>query len=244
MTAKPEITIRRTRRLPETGSADNATAKPGGLRGGASLLVQTRQAQRLIHGRAESDSKAAIVGLVRFGMLMRRIWTAATVDDPYADWFLVRILDALEKSREEIEAMHKEIRKLLHAMQGIEIDIATSTAPVRVPLNFANPYGYMGAYLVADYDDFVRTVLTVKHVGLVSRNAGEQMVHRGSRLVRRAFAVPLGWKHFAIARNDIRQNNQRAQQALDKMGELPQEILEGTLRSRIAPEIHKVSTPT
>jgi DNA-binding transcriptional ArsR family regulator len=88
------------------------------------------------------------------------------------------------------------------------------------------------------------TFLRKHENGYAFTHAGEQMVHRGSRLVRRAFAVPLGWKHFEIARDDIRQNNQRAQQARDKMGELPQEILERTLRSRIAPEIHKVSSTT
>lgn len=246
MTTKPELQPNATRQLPDKADpgADHSTvAKPGGLRGGASLVVQTRQAQRLVYGRSEQKDKPAIIGLVQFGMLMRRIWISAMVDDPYADWYLLRVLDCLEEARSEIRSLHRKINQQLQALSGIEITVAQSAAPVRVPLQFANPYGYMGSYLIADYDDLVRAILTARHVGLISRDHGEQMIHRGARQVRRAFASPLGWKHLAVNREGLRQNNQRAQQAREKMGELPEDILEGTRRARIAPEIRKAFHP-
>lgn len=245
MTTKPEpINPNVTRHLPnkaDPGVDHSTVAKPGGLRGGASLVVQTRQAQRLIYGRGEQQDKPAIIGLVQFGMLMRRIWTSAMLDDPYADWYLLRVLDCLEEARSEIRSLHQNTNQRLEAMPGIEITVAQSASPVRVPLHFANPYGYMGSYLIADCDDLVRAILTARHVGLISRDHGEQMIHRGARQVRRAFALPSGWRHLAINREDLRQNNQRAQQAREKMGELPEDILEGTRRSKIAPEIRKPS---
>ncbi|MEW7996295.1 MAG: AcaB family transcriptional regulator, partial [Candidatus Thiodiazotropha endolucinida] len=49
-----------------------ATARPGTLRGDASIVIQTRQAQKLVYGRRKTEDKAHITGLVRFGMNMNR----------------------------------------------------------------------------------------------------------------------------------------------------------------------------
>lgn len=54
-----------------------AAARPGTLRGSVTLDIQTRQAQRLVYGRQRTDEKEKIIGLVRFGLNMKRIWTSA-----------------------------------------------------------------------------------------------------------------------------------------------------------------------
>ncbi len=234
------------RELPDNAdpAVDYKTAadRPGTLRGDACLVIQTRQAQRLVYGRRQSREHPGIIGLVRFGMLMKRIWVSAMLDDPYADWFLLQIHEALETGRSEIQKMRTEMDELLRSTRGVEIAIAHSLKPARVPLQFANPYGYMGAYLVGDYDELVCAVLTARHVGLLGRDPAEQMLHRGGRLIRRAFLLPTQWKHCAVDRNDVRQDNQRAQAARTAMGELPQEVLDGTRRAHHAPEIRNQST--
>lgn len=211
--------------------------RPGTLRGEACLVVQTRQAQRLVYGRRQSDEHPGIIGLVRFGMLMKRIWIATMLDDPYADWFLLQVHEGLDTGHREIRTMQAEIDALLRSTRGVEIAIAHSLKPARVPLQFANPYGYMGAYLVGDFDELVCAVLTARHVGLVGRDNAERMLYRGGRLIRRAFLLPTQWKHCAVDREDMRQDNQRAQAARTAMGELPQEILDGARRAPHAPEI-------
>lgn len=216
--------------------------RPGTLRGDACLVIQTRQAQRLVYGRKQSGEQPGIIGLVRFGMLMKRIWVSAMLDDPYADWFLLQVDDTLEAGRVEIQQSNTRIDELLCSTRGVEIAVAHSLKPARVPLQFANPYGYMGAYLVGDYDELVCAVLTARHVGLLGRDSAEQMLHRGGRLIRRAFLLPTQWKHCAVDRTDLQQNNQRAQAARTAMGELPQEILNGTHRARHAPEIRQSKT--
>ena len=50
----------------------------------------------------------------------------------------------------------------------------TSAKPYRVALNFANPYAYWGAHLIAEFDTTARTVLTAKHVGLISGDLAER----------------------------------------------------------------------
>jgi integrating conjugative element protein (TIGR03761 family) len=238
-----ETDIQKPRALPDNAdpAVDYKTVadRPGTLRGAACLIIQTRQAQRLVYGRKQTPEHPGIVGLVRFGMLMKRIWVSAMLDDPYADWFLLQIHEALEAGREELRRTRAEMAQLLSSAATVEIAIAHSLKPARVPLQFANPYGYMGAYLVGDYDELVCAVLTARHVGMLARDPAEQMLKRGGRQIRRAFLLPTLWRHCAVDRDDVRQNNLRAQTAAASMGVLPQAILDGTLRAGHAPEIHK-----
>lgn len=244
-TTTDEQNPRASRQLPDNAdpAVDYATAadRPGTLRGEASLLIQTRQAQRLVYGRRHSQEQAGIIGLVRFGMLMKRIWTSATLDDPYADWFLIQIHESLESGRETIRELKAQVDALLQAVEGVDITVAHSLKPVRVPLQFANPYGYMGAYLIADYDELVRAVLTARHVGLLPRDTAEQMLQRGGRTVRRTFVIPTQWKHCAISRDDLRLDTPHGRAAREAMGELPQDVLDGTCRAGHAPTIRKAA---
>jgi len=238
-----ETDMRTPRELPDNAdpAVDYKTVvdRPGTLRGEACLIIQTRQAQRLVYGRRQSQEHPGIVGLVRFAMLMKRLWVSAMLDDPYADWFLLQIHEALEAGRDELQRTRAEMALLLSSAATVQITVAHSLKPARVPLQFANPYGYMGAYLVGDYDELVCAVLTARHVGMLARDTAEQMLKRGGRQIRRAFLLPTLWRHCAVDRDDVRQNNVRAQTAAASMGELPQGILDGTLRAKHAPEIRK-----
>ena len=234
-----------TRTLPDNADPvvdyTTAAARPGTLRGDATLDIQTRQAQRLVYGRRKTDDKEHIVGLVRFGMNMKRIWTSASRDDPYADWTLLRVETALTQARDAINTLRQETEALLSGVAtGVHIDVAHSIEPVHVPLQFANAYGYMGAYLIADYDQLVRTVLTARHVGLLPSSKSTQSLHSGAKLVRRAFAFSSQWKFTLVTRNDIRNNTPmalKAKEAMPMMGELPQEVIDSSSRAKIAPEI-------
>jgi len=223
-----------------------AAAKPGMLRGEATLDIQTRQAQRLVYGRRKTEDKEHIVGLVRYGMNMKRIWNSASRDDPYADWTLLLTESALTQARDKINTLRQETETLLSSVAiGIHIDVAHSIEPVHVPLQFANAYGYMGAYLIADYDHLVRTILTARHVGLIAADSSTQDLYQTSRLVRRAFAFSSQWKFSLVTRTDIRNQTPMALKAKELMpkANLPQEVIDGTLRAKIAPEITTASPP-
>ncbi|MCB1764281.1 MAG: DUF1845 family protein, partial [Gammaproteobacteria bacterium] len=75
----------------DTPGAVKETTTPGVLRGAVWLRLQTRQAERLIHGRSGNEGKPAIIGLAGFADRLKPIWQAAQDDDPYADWWLIRI---------------------------------------------------------------------------------------------------------------------------------------------------------
>ena len=60
------------------------------------LTLETRQAQRMVKGRPGTADKPAIMGLIGFANRLRVIWHGARADDPYADWWLVKVHDALD----------------------------------------------------------------------------------------------------------------------------------------------------
>jgi integrating conjugative element protein (TIGR03761 family) len=225
------------RRQPDRRSG--ARVQPGDLQGTATLVIQTRQAQRLLRGRPGRRRQAGIPGLYPFSARMRTIWMAARQNDPDANGYLVQISKRIEETRLELGHLRQPLEERLHNVTGIEVEIARSTSPVHVPLHFATPYGYMGAYVISDFDQLVCAILTVRHVGLLVPDTGDQQIQRGAKLIRRVLTIPFGWRSLAVTRDDVRRNRQRAREAGEKMGDLPEDILAGTRRAPLAPVIDR-----
>ncbi|MBK1734872.1 TIGR03761 family integrating conjugative element protein [Halorhodospira abdelmalekii] len=223
----------------EPANAGGAAQIPGGLRGQAHMIIQTRQAQRLFHGRSRRTEphKAEIIGLKRFATLMRNVWQAASRDDPWADWLLLRVYQAVEENREGLDALREQIDRALESMPAVEIELAESVRPIQVPLSFSSPFGYMGAYLIADFDQYARAILTARHVGLLPRDESERRLYEGGRLVRGVFHIPQGWHYRAVKRADLEQPTPAAERMLKEWGEPPAEVVRGTLRAPVAPPI-------
>ncbi len=224
-----------TPRIPAQVSSPSPPPELGALRGQAWLTVQTRQAQRLIQGRKGSADKPAIVGLVGFADRLRLIWQAARNDDPYADWWLIKIHEALDQAREFIRRSHIEFDEKLTQSPAIEVAVAESLRPYRIPLQFANPYAYQGAHLIGEYDTLVRTLLTGCHVGLLDRSSSERIVQFGGRRIRGVFNVPQGYRFLGIDRASVRGQDEKARQALALMGELPPALLTGEQQAPLVP---------
>lgn len=217
--------------------------RPGVLRGGATLTLQTRQAQRLVKGRGYTAEKPAIIGLIGFANLLRPIWHGARADDPYADWWMLKVHAALELAEQALIADEQIIATQFQAMGAIEVAAPASIKPVRIALNFSNPYAFRAARLVALYDGVMRTFLSAQHVGLLSRDDAERALHLAGRQVRRALQSVIGYRFVGVTRLDVTQGRVRAQQARDVMGELPEAILAGTSRAPYAPAVAIATAP-
>ena len=215
--------------------------QPGALRSQTSMEIQTRQAQRLVYGRRGDGGKPAIFGLLRFGTMLRPIWEGAATDDPWADWCLVQIERDLLEARETLEALMTRTQGQLKSLPAMDIALAQSVEPVKVDLTFTSPYAFMGAYLLADYGQLVRAVLTGRHIGLFDRDTAERTLREGGRIVRRAFNTAQGYKYLGVCRDDVRQGTQKAMRATEMLGPLPQEVIDGTLRAAHAPDIRDAS---
>tara|TARA_Y100001933_G_scaffold73233_1_gene74688 strand:- start:4450 stop:5181 length:732 start_codon:yes stop_codon:yes gene_type:complete len=197
---------------------------PGALRGEVRLTLQTRQAQRLLEGRPRRPGQPAIRGLMGFADATRDIWRAAQEDDPYADWFLLRIEQRLQHSGRLLQALKSEVLDFAKD-SPLDWTAADSSEPARVQLRFATPYAYRGAHLLSDFDRAARLVLTSRHLGILDLEAADAFLNRGGRIVRGAFDSVNGYRRFNIDRDAVMSGSPAARRAQVAMGELPAEVL-------------------
>ena len=210
--------------------------QPVALRAVVTLTLETRQAQRMVKGRPGTADKPAIMGLIGFANRLRVIWQGARADDPYADWWLVKIHDALDVADQALQASLDAVQNRLTVIEAISATPGAAVRPVRIPLRFSNPYAYRGAQLVAHYDRLVRAVLTARHIGVINRDDAVGVLAFGGRRLRCTFLSPLGYRLTGITREDVCQGTARYSQAQASMGEVPAEVVSGTLRAPHAPE--------
>ncbi len=215
---------------------------PGALHGQVWLTVQTRQAQQLIHGREGTPEKPPIIGLTGFANRLRVIWEAAREDDPYADWWLIQVHEAIEATATVLRHRQAVLNDLLEAMTAMEVTVAASQHPVRIHLVFANPYAYRGAQLVAAYDRLVCTALTARHIGLLQGQACVQLQRACARKLRALFLIPQRYRRLKIDRETVRTAMGRSAEARQTMGELPADILSGEYQAPLVPR--RVPLPT
>lgn len=216
--------------MSEQGASD---PRPGPLRGQARLVLHTRQAQMLIKGRS-GDQRPPIIGLLRFGMLVRTVQAAAEKGDPYAQWRLLRVEQALDQASEELTATGQQQQARL-AAAPFQVEPPVSTEPVEAPLWLASPCAFRGAALLAEYDKIARTLLAAGHYGLLTRAEAERLLNLAGRSVRRAFNSVLGYRALGVTREDVRRNNAKAQEARKQMGPLPESVLNGEQRPSYGP---------
>jgi len=233
--------------LGKTRFTDNEI--PGPLRNEVVLTIHTREAQKLIVGRRKRlndpfdlDKKVVenIIGVYSFGKRMNAIWIASQYDDPYADWFLLQVEDALAEGKQVFVDKRQELAELFNAVDAIKITRASSIKPIEATISFANPYGYMGAYLVAEYDALACALLTAAHIGLIDREPKHSLTQAASKLIRRVFYLSTRWHFTGVSRRAVATEEPAAVDAKAKMGDVPPDILDRSLRAKHAPEIRSV----
>jgi integrating conjugative element protein (TIGR03761 family) len=215
--------------------ATAADGVPGPLHPKVSLTTQSRYARLLVLGRSASADTPAIMGLLAFADQLRVIWNAARADDPWADWWLIRIDDAIDLVSHRLETATTKIEHYLRTQSALEIDIATSERPYRVKLRFVNPYAYRGAQLVAEFDAAVRTILTARHVGLINSDQAHRTMMSCSGVLRSLFAMPQGFRVFRLDRAAVKAGGPAVAAATDSLGPVPPAVLLGAHRPRLAP---------
>ncbi len=200
------------------------------LREGVTLVLMSRQGQRLVHGRsmevAKHSDRSPIIGLLKFAAMVRVIWLSAAYDDPYADWWLIRIDQSLRDSRSGLD---EEVQGLQDCLDKVPAEINMESMalinPTRVPLKFSCPYAFIAAYLLGDYDHFVQRSLSARHIGALSRDESERSIALCGRHIRRAFISASGYRCLGLTRDDVRQNTARGQAAKMRMGTVPADVL-------------------
>ena len=192
----------------------------------------------MIQGRSANPAlnQPRISGLLVFARKVTRLWIAATQNDPYADWALIHIEAKLAAIDNEFKTQLARLTQEL-STQAITINLGQSTTPYQHTWVFKTPYANLAAGLLTHYDALLCSVLTARQLGLIDHGEQHRLMSAYSRSLRQLFALPNFWQPTGIQRNQIDQQSDTVQSAIQRYGECPAEIMSGTQRPRLAPPI-------
>jgi len=182
--------------------------------------LHTIRARALFNG----SWKHGKMGLLQFAKVMSILWKAARQDDPYAEWYLLKVYQALHEAREKLKGMEKQLEPLLNQIRGIEVSTSLSAHPATYPLKFATPFAYMGAYLITEFDFVLRQVLTLEKIGIMAPQQ-DMSIKSMVQLIQTVFALSREWKQTGVKRQDIIDKTPAAEEARLRFGELPESVL-------------------
>lgn len=210
----------------------------GSLRSAMSLTLHTHHASRIWHGRAKAEGKAGIIGLNGFISIMSKMKRGSEQDDPYSDWWMLRIEDKLGDAKTRLQALREQVdHALTDVPAALSLGENLNVQPVKLPLFVNAQLGFMAVYLLADYDDLARRLILAHHTALIDRSTLERWLNDGAHALRSLFSLAQQYRYSGTQRDDFAANNAAARAVLEKYGPLPQEVLEGTHRSRFAPPL-------
>lgn len=214
----------------------------GSLRSPMSLTLHTHHASRIWHGRAPAENRPGIIGLTGFISLMSRLKRGAEQDDPYSDWWMLRIEDKLADTKASLQQLKEQVdQALADVPPALTLGENLNVQPVRMPL-FANAQlGFMAIYLLADFDELARKLILAHHAALIDRSTQERWLNAGAHALRSLFSLAQQYRYSGANRQDFTAKNAVAQAAVEKFGELPPEIFDGSRRSRFAPPMMRRS---
>jgi hypothetical protein len=87
----------------------------GSLRSAMSLTLHTHHASRIWHGRAAAEGRPGIVGLNGYISIMNKMKRGSEQDDPYSDWWMLRIEDKLDQTKTTLQVLREQVDQALAA---------------------------------------------------------------------------------------------------------------------------------
>lgn len=221
---------------------ENLQLNLGALRSTMSLELHTHHASRIWHGRAPADGKPGIVGLNGFISVMSKLKRGCEQDDPYSDWWMLRIEDKLSTTKERLQMLREQVDQSLAGVPpALSLGENLNLQPVKLPLFISSQLGFAAVYLLAEFDELARRMLLAHHTALIDRATLERWLNEGAHALRSLFSLAQQYRYSGTQRDDFAAKNAAARNAIEKFGELPQDVLEGTRRSRFAPPISRRS---
>jgi integrating conjugative element protein (TIGR03761 family) len=205
--------------------------RPGTLTTHGTLTLKTRLAQRYF------------LGLLPFASQMNAIYQASRLDDPYADFYLMKIENALIKTQECLREQSQLYQQQLSNLAGLQMQLADTDRPLSVPIYFATPYAHFATRLLVELDALARCVISLNKLGLPLEKPLSELLRGLGKSFRSTLGKCNGWQHTGITRQDVVENTPLAIDAKQRMGKLDPRIMNKSLRAKLAPRIISVSKP-
>lgn len=188
----------------------------GSLRSAMSLTLHTHHASRIWHGRAPTEGRAGIIGLNGFISAMNKMKRGAEQDDPYSDWWMLRIEDKLADTKTRLQTLREQVdQALADVPPALSLGENMNVQPVKLPLFVNAQLGFMAVYLLADYDDLARKLILAHHTALIDRSTLERWLNDGAHALRSLFSLAQQYRYSGTTRDDFAAKNAAARAALE-----------------------------
>src|SRR6185437_16809391 len=171
-------------------STESLQLNLGSLRSSMSLTLHTHHASRIWHGRSANEQQAAIIGLNGFIGVMNKMKRGAEQDDPYSDWWMLRIEHKIADSKKVMQSLREQVdAAIATAPAALSLGENLNVQPVKLPLFVGSQLGFMAIYLLADYDELARRLILAHHTALIDRGTLERWLNEGGHALRSLFAL-------------------------------------------------------
>lgn len=214
----------------------------GTLRSQMRLTLHTHHASRMWRGRAPSENSAGIIGLNVFLSIINKIARGASQDDPYSDWWLIRIEEKINDIKSHFAQTKEQLEEIYtHVPAAMSLGENLNLQPASIAIFAKSPLGFMAIFLLAEFDEIARRLILAHHTALIDRGILERHLDDCAHHLRSLFTLVQHYRYSGTTREDFAAGNAAANAAIQKLGDIPVDILDGTRRSRFAPPIHQRS---
>ncbi len=200
---------------------ENKPAQPKTyLIGSFQTMLHTRLAQNLYNG----SWRFGKMGLLQFAKMTAVLWKAHTEDDPYAEWYLLKIYQALLEAKTIMNQHEAALEQQLNSKRGFKIQMFTNPTPMEVTVNITLPFIFLAAELLEAIDYVARQLFTLTRLGIMAHgDLSSTVLYREAQKI---FALAREWQYTGVNRADIHSNNPKAQRALRLIGKkVPAEVV-------------------
>lgn len=175
------------------------------------------------------------IGLVQFCVMIAKMYAGCRMDDPYADWYLMKTYKALTEAIDKINEIEKELTPYFTKTRGIKLRYLDKNKVWNEELSISTEFSHLGAELLTQTDHVLRQLITLQRSG-INQPMGIKVP---LTIMQDAFATALPWKKTDVTRNDIRANNEKAQETKALYdGELPTAILNKEIQFSFLPKVN------
>lgn len=215
--------------------------RPGPVIPKATIRLHTYVTHQLFFGRKTDESRTGRdVCFTLFAANTNTLWDCAIADDPYADARLIQIEDKLQVVRSKVDTVSKAVSELLGSMEssGIRVDNHQSIRPVDVPIVFRTVHASVAIQILGSIDTLIQKALMARHFALVTDQDWQRIREESVSPMRHLFSLAQ-FRSSGATRDDFAATNARARAAIEKLGQLPDDILQGLRRPALGPRPHK-----
>ncbi|WP_434778493.1 PFL_4669 family integrating conjugative element protein [Neisseria sp. Ec49-e6-T10] len=153
-----------------------------------SMYIHTPHALRMWQGQLRKGVKdrTGFTGVIVAIRYMRNIMNLSKADNPYADWALVAIEQRIQRTKLLLNSKQEQVDEIFEKKKkmGINMSKMSVDEPLAIELDFNHPYGHLLVDLLAQYDNLIRSVQSLKIKATITNTEAEKLVGFASHKVR------------------------------------------------------------